>query len=553
MPRRTQVAVLGAIVVVTCLVQALAIWRTAVPALDAVRFVNAARAIDQSGLFGVLPDQADPPLFPISVWAVHRILSGAVGEFRESWALSVQLAAALPLVVIPIPLFLLGKRFVGPHTAMLGTVLVLCLPELVRLGADGISDSSYLLAISVAFALLTGHLQPLQPSNASFVPPLLAGLVTALAVLTRSEAAVVAAAFAILLGIGGIRRRQIPWRSALSYAVGLSAILGPYLLLLTIASQQVASETVRKRGLAPENCESSPLHTQPVGCLSPFSDGQSVCLAPDSKPDASCDADLQTLSGEPLSFAPKDPTISIRRRGLTAAGLQLLDELPRAFGYLPGILALVGFCRLRRRPVSDADRLLEAFCALLLAAIVFHTAREGYLSSRHLLPLALAATACIGTGAQAIAEGLYRALGNGRTRHAPLAATALVLLVATVYTFYAARPHRESRIGHRSAARWLAHHGHCGDHVVDTQGWTGLYSGLTTVPFGQSRSEWSRPELRYLVIEAHELVCDSRRSRTLLRLLQTAGTLVATFPSPHTSDRRPPPTVLVYQWNGNRP
>ncbi len=552
MPRRTQVAVLGAMVVVACLVQALAIWRTAVPALDAVRFVNAARAVDEFGLLGVLRDQADPPLFPISVWSVHRILTGAVGEFRESWALSVQLAAALPLVVLPIPVFLLGKRFAGPHTAMLGTLLVLCVPELLRLGADGISDSTHLLAISVALVLLTGHLQPAERSDASFVPPLLAGLVTALAVLTRPEAAVLAVAFAALLGIRGIRHRQVPWRSALPYAVGLTAILGPCLLLLTIASQQVVSEAVRKQGLPPEGCLANPLPTQPAGYLPPF-DSQSVRRTLPSKPDLSCEAGLQTLSEEPLSFAPKDPTISIRRRGLTAAGLQLVDELPRAFGYLPGIFALVGLYRLRRRPVSDADRLVEVFCTLLLLAIVFHTAREGYLSARHLLPLALAATACIGTGSQTIAEGLCRGLGNGRTRHTPLAATALALLVATACTFYAARPHRESRMGHRSAACWLADHGHRGDHVVDTQGWTGLYSGLTTIPFGRSRPEWSHPKLRYLVIEARELACDSRRSRTILRLLRSAGTLVATFPSPQTSNRRPPATVLVYQWNGNRP
>jgi hypothetical protein len=518
MPRRTQVGFLCAIIVVTCLLQAFVIWHAAVPALDAVRFVNSAKAIDQSGLLVVLPDQTDPPLFPVAIWGVHSVLASLAGDFRESWAFSVQLAAALPLILMPIPVFLLGNRLVGPHAAIFGTVLVLCLPELVRLGADGISDSTYLLGFSVALVFLVAHLQPVNRSDVPILPALLAGAATAIAMLARSEAMVLAAAFGVVITVRGVRRHEVPWQSAIPYVAGLSAILGPYALALAMASREVPSVPPRS------NSE--------------------TCLL--------CESGLDSLEGEAPSFAPKDPTTSIRRRGLRAASLQLLDELPKTFGYLPGVFALVGFWVLRRRPVTDADRLLQAYCVLFLGVIVFHTTREGYLSSRHLLPLAVAATACFGAGSQAVAERLSRALdhtGKGQTNRL---AAAAVLLVAALCTHHALRPLHQTRMAHRSAARWLAQNANRADRVVDTQGWTGLYSGLTTVPYGQARAELSNPGLRYLVVEDRELVCDSRRSRTILHLVEKAGALVATFSAPRTSNR-PPPRVLVYRWNAKRP
>ncbi len=516
MSRRTQVGFLLAVIVATCLVQALAVSRAAVPALDAVRFANSARAIEELGLLGFLRDHTEPPLFPVSVWTVHAVLVAPFGEFREAWAVSVQWAAVLPLILFPLPVFLLGKRLVGTHAALLGTVFVLCLPELVRLGADGISDSTHLLWFSVALALLVAHLLPADRAQPPVLPALLAGVATALALLTRSEALVLAAAFGVVLLVRTIRHRELPWRSALPYAAGLTLIFAPYGLLLALA------------------------HGEPAMAVAQTGPQQALVQG----------TDVELAGGEKLSFAPKDPTTSIRRRGVAAALLQLADELPKAFGYLPGIFALVGLWILCRRPMTDADLLLQAFCILLLAAIGLHTSREGYLAARHLLPITVAATGCFGVGVQAVAAWLKGNLvrSGPSSRTAPRLAFAMTLVVATICALYGARPLHGSRTGHRSAATWLTQNADRGDRVVDTRGWTGLYSGLATVSYEDSRSEWSRPELRYLVIENRELAYDSSRSRTIRRLLEQAGTQVATFPTcqtgSHTSAR-----VLIYEWN----
>lgn len=546
MTRRTQICFLSVVVGAACLMQAIAILRATVPALDAVRFVNSARSIDELGLLGFLDNQSEPPLFPLAIWGVHAVIVACAGEFREAWALSVQLAAALPLVLLPIPVYWLGKRLVGPYAAILGTVLFMCLPELVRLGADGISDSMHLFWFAVALSLLVSHLLAPDGWGGTVWGVFLAGFATALAVLTRSEAAILGMAFALVLAIRAWRQRVMPWRSALPYTAGLAFVLLPYSLLLALATGETGQTASR---------------------LTPL-------------PAASPEPTLQLASGEALSFAPKDPTTSIRRRGMAAAMIQLAEELPKAFGYAPGLLALVGFWILRRRPVTEADRLLQAFCVLLLAAVVFHTAREGYLAARHLLPLAIAAVACMGLGAHAVGSRIQQLscrfrsvefpeqikeprMPSGDSAHwrqpaavggsfsIPRPAIVLTLVIATLSAIYGVRPVHSSRGGHRAAAGWIAENARRDDRVVDTQGWTGLYSGLTTVPYEKSRAELMVPGLRYLVIEDRELDYDSRRSRTIRWLLEKAGTKVAAFPVSPTGNGTPA-TVLVYEWNANR-
>ncbi len=329
MSRRTQIGILSALVAAACVVQAVAIARAAVPALDAVRFVTSARTIDEIGLLGFLRDQTEPPLFSLSVWGVHTILVAALGDFREAWALSVQLAAALPLMLLPIPVFLLGKRFVGPQAALLGTVLVVCLPEMIRLGADGISDSTHLLWFSLALMLLVLHLSPSDEARLPVLPAWLGGVATAFALLARSEAVLLAIAFCAVISVRGIRQRRLPWRSAIPYSAGLAAILVPYGVLLAVA---VSGSCCAADGGASEVA-------------------------------AHVSADFDLEEGERLFFASKDPTTSISRRGVSPQR-RLGGRGPKAFGYLPGILALIG------RGVcvspSSAPSLCQVFCVLSL-------------------------------------------------------------------------------------------------------------------------------------------------------------------------------------------
>ena len=95
---RTEIAFLAALVASACVVQVAVIQRAAVPALDAVRFVHSARLLGEAGFGEWVRSAPDAPLFAVWVAAVHAMVAGLVGDFRQAWALS-----ALPRVPLVLP------------------------------------------------------------------------------------------------------------------------------------------------------------------------------------------------------------------------------------------------------------------------------------------------------------------------------------------------------------------------------------------------------------------------------------------------------------------
>jgi hypothetical protein len=112
-------------------------------------------------------------------------------------------------------------------------------------------------------------------------------------------------------------------------------------------------------------------------------------------------------------------------------------------------------------------------------------------------------------------------------------------------------PLHASRLGHRRAAEWLAQGADVPGAVLDTRGWTGLYSGRPTYRYEDARKAFSDPELAYVVLERRELEYASRRSRTLRHLLTLGAERVATFPESRTAEPGPR-TVVVYRWRPER-
>lgn len=537
MSRTVEIAFLLALVASACVVQCVVIGGATVPALDAVRFVRSAQLLSQAGLFELIRSAPDAPLFVLWVTVVHAVLVALVGDFREIWACSAQIAAAVPLVLLPLAAYGLGRCLVAARTAMFGAALLAFLPELVRLGGDGISDTTHLFLLSLAMWMLAAVLSArVMGSRAGLSLAVLAGAATGLAVLVRIEAIVLAPAWAVVLATCRFRPTNVCHgrRRALAaaYGLGLAATASVYALL---AQAPAVDDPVSPSGIVARAAGASPL---PNSSLLEI-----------------------TLPGEErLCFAPKDPTISIRRRGWATAPVQVCEKLAKAFAYLPGLLAIAGLWSLRRRPASPADRLLQVFALLLVGGIFLHTAREGYLSARHLLPLCVVAAACMGQGVEIAASVLARVLGrsvqpraaaeDGPRRHPRLAA-AIVVCLAAIFVVEGTKPVHRVRSGHRLAAGWLAKNASIGQSVVDTQGLTGLYSGLPTIPYAAARHELERDRLSYVVVEDQELQRSSPRSRTLNFLLATAGRHVAAFPATRGLDRETI-GVSIYRWDAGR-
>jgi len=573
------------------LVQVVVVRRAATTGLDAVRFVEIARSIDRQGLLETVRAEREQPLFPVWVWVVHEGLQRTSGEFPSIWALSAQLAAAVPLVLAVVPLYLLLRRLVGGAAAAAGSFLFCLLPEVAHLGADGISDSTHLFFFCVAFWAMVEYCERRKGEGGTgkgeqgrgnkvfsgrACPPLwlvLAGVAVAMAALARAEVLVLAAALGLTLAVFQLLPgRREPWGrlAAVSacFLLGLAVVWAPYLAATGALTPRAAVGLILGRYRAEVQI---PPHTA--------AGRTDVWRLPD---------------GEPMSFDAKERSVSLRQRGYPAAVVRFGKRLADAAGYWIGALALLGAWRLRSirarcqegcdgvGRASAGDRFVQVFCLLFSVIVIRFSATEGYLVPRHLLTLVVAGMGAAGCGALEMGAWLasvaQRAkekcrmkdaecrMQNGASSvacrvdpvlrafcilhpsfciRAVVAVAGIVCLPQTLIRLH------DSRLGHRAAGKWLAGQGDPSGAVLDTQGWTGLYSGRETYPYEEAPAALGDPHLAYLVVEGREVGYRSGRSRTLRWLIESAAEPVAEFPDPAIRKPNQEP-VIVYRWHAER-
>jgi hypothetical protein len=602
MPRRrfwTVVAPCAGLLALCCLVQALVIGRAVATGLDTARFAARAQQIDTDGWIATVRAHQEPPLYWAEIWAVHKVLLRCCGNYPEIWAQSAQYAAAIPLVLTLVPLFLLSQRVFGTAAAVAAGVFFCVLPEAARLGADGICDSTHLLFFTIAFwavvVFLTGpgqggmadywaaqvgvardvdggirreFLSSQTPRSARHTLwLLLAGLATGIAILARVEAVVMPIALATTFFLLQFQKARRQAGSALCaavglYALGLALVLTPYLATAGALTPRAAVARILGRPAAEPH---APL-PQPL--------------------DNSLASVWQLPDGQIMSFVAEDPTANLRRHGLGAVH-KFFRELTIVFWYWLGVLALVALARVWHRPGNTVDWFVRVFVGCYVILALGFAVTEGYITSRHLLPLAVVGIGCSGFGALVLGQMLverFASLGGMPSRRAasdrhdlvgsshagpqlrrvtacyPTNAlspkvvygggAAVVLLAALACCPQTFKPLSPVGLGHRAAARWLATEAEAVGTVLDTQGWMGLYSGRTTHFYAAGPVGFADPQLAYVVFERHELGRPSNRGRTLRQLLEIGGELVRTFPGPF--GERLNHDVLVYRWHPER-
>ena len=533
--RRYTIACVAVLVCLAGLIQAVIIARAAVPSLDAVRYVGIARAIDKVGFVETFRAEGEQPLFPLAVNLTHGLLSAFVGETPSLWATSAQLAAAVSLVLAVIPVYFISRRLVGVSGGFIAGVFFCVLPEVARLGADGISDAMHLLFFALAFwALLEYFERVLKNSRVAPIGKisglhigLAAGMAIGLAVLTRVETIVLLPAIliaALLLRFLGDTRCR--WTKSAVFggglALGVAVVLGPYLLAVGPNDAGGAAQRVLGRWHPPAS--DMPTSDMPTG-------------------DAGC---WQLADGHQIAFGVKEPGTSIRHRGWPAAVLQFGEELADAFGYVIGLLSIVGLWHMRRLRLlrlGPAECLIAVFVVLFSLAGIRFAAAEGYINARHLLRLVVAGIGPSGIGAIALAHWLrQRKMWFSPIRPLPL----VVVFFVAICLITTLRPLHAGRIAHRRAGCWLATAERFGV-VLDTKGWTGLYSTRTTFQYDRARETFADPRLAYVVVQREDLQTTSGRGRTLRFLLDTAAEPAATFAG-HGGRG----AVTVYRWYHER-
>ncbi|MEA1949836.1 MAG: glycosyltransferase family 39 protein [Planctomycetota bacterium] len=528
-----------AVLVCLCgLVQVVVVTRATVAGIDAVRFVGIARQIDAVGFLQTVRGEGEQPLFPLALSTTHGLLRAVAGESPSLWATSAQATAAAALVLAVVPVYFIARRLVGPTGGFIAGVFFCVLPEVARLGADGISDSMHLLFFALAF---WGVLEYVRGDNRLIM--IGAGVSVGLALMTRVEAIVLLPAIAVALPACQFRaetRRtwtKLPDAGG-ALALGLAIVLGPYLIAVGPGGPRdsaAANAVLRILGRwHPASSEIETATASAVNWLRPSDDNTA----------------WQTADGRKVAFGVKEPGTSIRRRGYAAAAWQFVDELADAFGYAIGALSILGLVHLwrlgRLRP-GPAELLVGAFSLLFALAAIRFTAAEGYLNARHLLLLVVLGIAPAGIATIAITHRLRSFLNTkGLKTKASWSLAVVVVLLAATCLPVALRPLHAGRAAHRRAGCWLAGAAEPGV-VLDTKGWTDLYSARTTFQYDQARETFADRRLAYVVVQHGDLESCSDRAQTLHFLLHAAAEPAASFAGRNENNG-----VTVYRWHPER-
>ncbi|HUY33016.1 MAG TPA: glycosyltransferase family 39 protein [Pirellulales bacterium] len=555
MDTKRKIAVAGALVALACVAQAWTIGRAVVPAQDSIRYLTVAQAMSRDGLAPTIRAQREQPLFPALVCLTHAALERAGLWADTRWATSLQLAAALPLVFAVVPVYLLFRRLVGARAALCGGVLFCLAGEVARLGADGLADSTHLCFFFLALGCAGVHFAERRAARPAWLAA--AGIFTGVALLARAEAVVIPVAVVAILAWGQRpHRRRASWTAATaaggSFALGLFVVLAPFLAVCgETRLDGMVGRVLGRQGAI----ESRPLNV---------SSSHGELAEPVEQ--------HWYLDGAGwLSFGRKDFSTSSRYRGWLAALRDFATELAHAFHYWLGGLALIGLWRLRARAFRPVDRLVQCVALALAAASLYVSVTSGYLSSRHLLALLVLGLGCAGVGLDALARGCVAGLRRCRGMAFPgrpsdglgspsyldglgspsytLARRAAVALAAAACLPALVKPLHASRAGHREAAEWLARN--AGEHevVLDSRGWTALYTGRTTYRYEAAQTALSDPKLAYVVVEQEELEADSRRGETLRLLAAQAMEPLARFAARGAKERQ---HVVVHRWHPDR-
>ncbi len=538
---RAELSILAGLCLLAGTVQGWMIARSVVPAQDAVRYVAQAQQIQQQGLGPFLRANSVSPGFPWWVAQVDAALQRVLPDRPARWARAVQWGAAWAAIAAVVPVYLAARAWFGTCVACGAAAVWSCLPEVARLGADGLADSLQLLALAMAWWCWSRAVTA-QREPALFAWLAGSGLAIGTGVFVRAEGLVWLAAGFLAMALLPVAevRRWLGWRvraaGAGALLAGFAAVWLPYLgYTSSWTGPQIAGRLLGQDNGAGAQSTVGSLGT--IGAPGALLIGEFQPPIASPQPDSAAAADLH--------FALKEAGQSSRFRGAGAASRALGVELLRATALIwPFLAALGGAIAGFRGQLRRARWLSATLVVLYLAAAGAVAAQHGYLVARHLVPISIP---LIGWGVYALLEFRWPFSGEllGRILRAKPSWRAAAVCVASVLGCLIAlgRPAHASHEGHRRAADWLAARALPAESVVDTRGWTALYSGLTTYRFDAGRLALDDPNWAYLVCEQRELEGPTARAATLRRLRAHWPGGVLRFA---LADRPSAPPVLVF-------
>jgi hypothetical protein len=504
---------LFAVVLLALVLHVVSIARTLLPAQDGLKFIGIARQFQTEPWPDVVRNSDAHPLYPALVALAEPAVACFRGHGPDTWRIAGQAVSALASVCLIFPIYGLACMLFDRRIGWIAAFLAVLFPRAAALGHETLSDSLGLLGTFLAIYLAAVALERL-----SWRIGICSGLAAGLGYLARPE--VILAPLAIgMAGIAGLRSHG---RIALVRTYPVLAALGASTLLWVGSYAVVKGDLSEKLALR-------------VG----------ASLGPNRLMHRSVAQQAPRGLDDPRwDFSPKEEGDRIPIKNWRHAILRILgvwwEELCWFFAVMTvwGIVRrrfIRGACPLRqeeeRAPI--AQRLLVAFAAVYLAALVRHSVTLGYLSGRHIMAFLYASVPWAAAGCFICASRLAIKLRlTARLAHVAGAGVCALLVGASIITqMQPTHLNHLSRFGHRAAGRWLAENARGSELVLDTRGWARFVSGAPGYDYWHVRQAMTDSHLSYIVVGRDELEARSPRAATLRALLSYAATPLAEFPA----------------------
>jgi hypothetical protein len=438
---------------------------TEVASRDSIAYIRIAWQLGHDDWRHVIPRSSHHPGYPVAVLAVSHLVRPFVpDDLPRAMQLSAQLASSLAGVLLVVPMVYLGRELFNRRIAFWTALLFQCLPAGGRVLGDGLSEGLFLLLATTSLTMICHSLR-----TGSCIGFGLAGLLAALAYLTRPEGAVAALAGGlVLLGMQAVRRWRQPWPRCLACGMSLTvtflALAGPFMALIGNITLKNTGRMMLK--MAEEKRPAAPAASRP--------EPAGVAVSPV----------LWAVWNEAVWDRSNPANQSVRSRCQWALGAMPTEFLKGYFyvWWAPVLLGLLWF-RDRFRVVPGAWVVL-CLCLILTVLMFLVAAVGGYLSDRHLLLILLcslywgvAAVLVLATKAAILCARWRPALAGGPWSKADVWALGLLVLLCAAPLGRTLKPLHADRAGFKEAGRWLAAHVARGDVVEDPYAWASYYAG----------------------------------------------------------------------------
>jgi hypothetical protein len=462
--------------------------------------------LHHSPLLAVLDHHAQHPGFAVSMAGVRPLVNRFVTDDEHAWVVAAHIVSLLGFMMMVVGVYVFGREWLGEGAGLVGALLTVVSPPLVRIAADGLSD-----APSAAFFIWSAYFF-VRFLRQDLSGALACGCVAAgLGYLFRPEA--IQLALLVVAGLAGAWLLK-PWDRArlakLSMAAGILALFVlPYVMVkgspltkksylldpmvlrsmrtpaLTEPSKVPTSNEKRPASLpstptAPEQAETGP---PPPAANS----SETIPAASASSPPSIA---APSPTPEPAGLPRYIPAIDLRperyRQGL-AQFLLLWSSLlaHSAIGLIPFGLIVA----LKSRPIRLNRLAIVAMMAnfLLLPAVLYCAC--GYLDVRHVVPTFLLSAPLAWPGAVALCEAVRQGCvwlsfqWRGHGIHWPMStewATALTLAPWLLIIGVVTMTFRSNQqvAGLRSMGEWMQARVPPHAIVIDPGYVTAFYAGL---------------------------------------------------------------------------